>query len=422
MSPPAYRFEDFELDLDRFQLRRADQTVNTEPQVLEVLAYLVANRIRLVPKAELLDNVWGDRFVSESALTSRVKAARRAIGDDGRTQRLIQTVHGRGYRFVGDVVEVGAPTTQVTQEIRYAASPDGVRVAFAVAGDGPPLVKAANWLTHLDLEWESPVWSHWLHGLAARFRLIRYDERGCGLSDWKVDEFTFDAWVDDLEVVVDSVGIDRFPLLGVSQGGAVAVAYAVRHPERVTHLILSGAYARGRLARAETPEEREEAAVDLEVARVGWRREDESFRLVFASQFLPDGTTELWHAFNQLQRATTSVDNVVKFLDVFARINVLDAAPQVSCPTLILHSRGDLRVPVSQAIELAASIPNSRLVLLDSRNHILTEGEPAWQTFLAEIDRFLAREMTFSPPSSQRRQRERENQTARPEGLEPPTS
>ncbi len=135
MSPPAYRFEDFELDLDRFQLRRADQTVNTEPQVLEVLAYLVANRIRLVPKAELLDNVWGDRFVSESALTSRVKAARRAIGDDGRTQRLIQTVHGRGYRFVGDVVEVGAPTTQVTQEIRYAASPDGVRVAFAVAGE-----------------------------------------------------------------------------------------------------------------------------------------------------------------------------------------------------------------------------------------------------------------------------------------------
>ncbi len=391
MSPPAYRFEDFELDLDRFQLRRGELTVNTEPQVLEVLAYLVVNRGRLVPKDELLDNIWGDRFVSESALTSRVKAARRAIGDDGRTQRLIRTVHRRGYRFVGDVVVVGAPSKPVTQEIRYVTSPDGVRVAFAVAGEGPPLVKAANWLTHLDLEWGSPVWSHWLHQLADRFQLIRYDERGCGLSDWNVDEFTFDAWVDDLELVVDSVGIDRFPLLGISQGGAVAVAYAVRHPERVSKLILAGAYARGRLARAETPEERDEAALNLELARVGWRREDESFRQVFAGQFLPDGSAELWHAFNELQRATTSVDNVVKFLEVFAQINVLDAAPQVSCPTLILHSRGDLRVPVSQAMELAATIPNSKLVLLDSRNHILTEGEPAWQTFIDEIDRFLVR-------------------------------
>ncbi len=269
MSPPAYRFEDFELDLDRFQLRRGNQTVNAEPQVLEVLAYLVINRGRLVPKDELLDNIWGDRFVSESALTSRVKAARRAIGDDGRTQRLIRTVHRRGYRFVGDVVEVGAPSKSVTQEIRYVTSPDGVRVAFAVAGEGPPLVKAANWLTHLDLEWWSPVWSHWLHQFAERFQLIRYDERGCGLSDWDVEEFTFDAWVDDLELVVDSVGIDRFPLLGISQGGAVAVAYAVRHPERVTKLILAGAYARGRLARAETPEERDDAAVNLEVAPRG---------------------------------------------------------------------------------------------------------------------------------------------------------
>jgi len=390
VSAPVYRFEDFELDLDQFQLRRGEEILAAEPQVLEVLAHLVANRGRLVSKAELLDSVWGDRFVSESALTSRIKAARRAVGDDGRNQRLIRTVHGRGYRFVADVIEMGARPTPASQEIRYCVSPEGVRVAYAIAGEGPPLVKTATWLTHLDREWHSPVWAHWLRGLAQRFRLIRYDQRGCGLSDWEVNEFSLKAWVDDLELVVDSVGVDRFPLLGVSQGGAVAIAYAATHPERVTHLILSGAYGQGRLARARTQEEREEAAVDLEVARVGWRRDDESFRQVFASQFLPDGTAELWHAFNDLQRATTSVENVVKFLEVFARIDVLSVAATVRCPTLILHSRGDLRVPEAQARQLAALIPDSRLALLDSRNHILTENEPAWPVFLAEVDRFLS--------------------------------
>jgi pimeloyl-ACP methyl ester carboxylesterase len=164
----------------------------------------------------------------------------------------------------------------------------------------------------------------------------------------------------------------------------------VRHPDKVTHLVLSGAYARGRLARAETPEQRAEAALDLDVARVGWLRDDSAFRQVFASQFLPDATQELWDAFSYLQRATTSIDNVVRFLDIFGRIDVSRLAPRVRCPTLILHSRGDLRVPESQARELAALIPDSRLVLLDSRNHILLRHEPAWPVFLTELDRFLA--------------------------------
>ncbi len=396
MTTAVYRFEDCELDLHQFELRRGGEVIHVEPQVLDVLVHLIANRDRLVTKAELLDAVWGDRFVSESALTSRLKEARRAVGDDGQQQRVIATVHGRGYRFVAQVVEHadGAAaikaTTGVRQDIRYCVSSDGVCVAYATAGDGAPLVKAANWLTHVELDWDSPIWGHWLHGLAQGRHLIRYDERGCGLSDWDVADFSFDAWVDDLELVVDTVGVERFPLLGVSQGGAVAIAYAVRHPERVTHLILSGAYGRGRLVRAETEDERDEAALDLDIARVGWRRNDDTFRLVFASQFLPDGTRELWGAFNELQRATTSIDNVVKFLEVFARIDVSRLAPKVRCPTLILHSRGDLRVPQSQARELAALIPGSRLVMLNSRSHILTEHEPAWPVFLAEIERFLA--------------------------------
>jgi pimeloyl-ACP methyl ester carboxylesterase/DNA-binding winged helix-turn-helix (wHTH) protein len=390
----VYRFEDCELDPRRFVIRRAGEEVHVEPQVFEVLTHLLANRDRVVPKTELLDVVWGGRFVSESALTSRLKAARRAVGDDGRQQRVIATVHGIGYRFVAPVSEVGvtpAPAVRRPQEIRYCLSPDGVHIAYALSGEGEPLVKAANWLTHLDLEWSSPIWSHWIEALSDRHRLIRYDERGCGLSDWVVTDFSLDAWVEDLELVVDSAGLDRFGLLGISQGGAVAIAYAVRHPERVSRLVLAGAYCRGRLARAETDEQRQEAELDLAIGRVAWRREDAVFRQVFASQFLPEAPRELWDAFNDLQRATTSTENVVRFLDTFAHIDVSGDAGRVRCPTLILHSRRDLRVPEAQARELAALIPDSRLTFLDSGNHIVTADEPAWPVLRTEIDRFLDR-------------------------------
>jgi pimeloyl-ACP methyl ester carboxylesterase/DNA-binding winged helix-turn-helix (wHTH) protein len=409
----VYRFADCQVDPRQFELRRGGAVVHVEPQVFTLLTHLIEHRDRVVAKTELLDAVWGGRFVSESALTSRVKMLRRAVGDDGNSQRVIATVHGVGYRFVA-TVELVAPAVTATpaapvepvvepvvpvaerppQQIRYCTSPDGVRVAYAISGTGPPLVKVANWLTHLDLEWSSPIWSHWIDGLARRHTLVRYDERGCGLSDWEVRDFSFDAWVNDLELVVDAAGLDRFPLLGVSQGGAVAVAYAVRHPERVSHLVLAGAYCRGRFARASTPEEREEAALDLQLGRIGWRHDDPTFRQVFASQFLPDGDRALWDAFNDLQRATTSTENVVRFLEVFADIDVSALAPHVRCPTLILHSRGDLRVPRSQAQELAALIPDSELRFLASGNHILAAGEPAWPAFLGEIGRFLGADVT----------------------------
>ena len=278
----------------------------------------------------------------------------------------------------------------IDQQVRYCQSADGVRIAYAVAGDGPPLVKAATWLTHLRVEWASPIWSRRLQDLAMHRRLIRYDQRGCGLSDWDVADFSIDAWVDDLELVVEAAGVERFPLLGLSQGGAVAIAYAVRHPERVTHLVLCGAYCRGRLVRATTPHAREEATLDLDAARIGWRRDDDAYRQAFAAQFLPDGTREVWDAFNDLQRTATSIDNAVKFLDVFAHIDVSALAPNVRCPTLVLHSRDDLRVPDSQAREIAALISDSRLVLLDSANHVLLPEEPAWPVLLAELDHFLA--------------------------------
>ena len=250
-------------------------------------------------------------------------------------------------------------------------------------------MKAANWLSHLDHDWLSPVWRPWLDELSRARTLVRYDERGCGMSDWDVERFELDAWVEDLEVVVDTVGLDRFPLVGLSQGGAVAIAYAVRHPERVRRLVLVGAYAQGRLVRATTEAERREAALDIELARVGWRRDDAVFRQVFTSQFLPDGPAELWQAFDELQRGTTSAENAGRFLEAFAHLDVADLAPEVRCPTLILHGRGDRRVPLWCARQLATLIPDSRLVTLGTSNHILTSGEPAWAELLDELDDFL---------------------------------
>lgn len=275
------------------------------------------------------------------------------------------------------------------QRIRICSTPDGTNLAYAVSGDGPPLVKAANWMTHLDYDWESLVWRHWNEGLSRHHTLVRYDERGCGLSDWQVGRFTFDAWVDDLASVVDAMNLERFPLLGISQGGAVAIAYAVRHPERVSRLVLFGAYAQGRGVRATTEEERREADLHLELARVGWGTGDPTFRQVFTSQFMPDGTREQWEAFNELQRRTCSADNAARFMDVFANIDVTGLAPLVDCPTLIMHSRNEIRVPFSNARELAAMIPNSQLVPLESRNHILIHPEPAWDRFLTETETFL---------------------------------
>ncbi|AWT54811.1 alpha/beta fold hydrolase [Mycolicibacterium smegmatis] len=421
-----WRFDDFVLDTGRFELRRGDEVIRVEPQVFDVLTQLIVNHERVVTKVELFDTVWGGRFVGEAALTSRIKAARRALGDDGESQRYIRTIRGRGYQFVGtllpddagdgvnapmraqplqqheavaldtaDTAEGSAEPVEPVeppprQHIAFCRAGDGVRLAYAVVGEGPPLVRAANWMTHLGYDIESPVWSHWVRDLSRNHTFIRYDERGCGLSDWEAADFSFDDWVADLESVVEALGLERFPLLGVSQGGAVAVAYAARHPERVSRLVLCGAYARGRAVRAVGDEEKRAAALDLELARVGWGRDDPAFRQVFAAQFLPDGTRADWAAFDQLQRRTTSPENAVRFLEAFGRIDVRDEARELRCPTLVMHSRDDHRVPVRFGEELAALIEDARMVALDSNNHLLTGTEPAWQVFRQELEGFLA--------------------------------
>ena len=395
-----YSFDEYELDTRRHELRRAGARQHVEPQVFDVLAHLFASRDRVVPKEELLDGVWGHRYVAPTTLNSRIKAARQAVGDDGATQRVIRTIHGLGFRVVADVAEVGSvpahsggartidPRPQ--QDIRFCTASDGVRIAYATSGAGPPLVKPANWITHLEYDWESPVWRHWLRELSREHTLIRYDERGCGLSDREVPNLAFETWVHDLEAVVDAAGLDRFPLLALSQGCAVAIEYAVRHPERVSHLVLYGGYAQGSIRRARSAAERREAEFVMEQIPLGWGRDNPAFRLFFAARFLPEGTQEQLHWFSELQRTTTSPEIAARLLSSVANLDVTELAPRVRAPSLVLHATGDSVVPFEQGRLLAALLPGARFVPLESRNHVLLEGEPAWSRFTDEVHRFLS--------------------------------
>lgn len=283
------------------------------------------------------------------------------------------------------------------QRIRFCRTDDGVRLAYAIAGDGPPLVKAPNYLTHLEYDWDSPVWRHWMHELASRWQLVRYDERGCGMSDLEVDDFSLDTWVADLEAVVDEVGLDRFPLLGISAGGPVAIAYAVRHPERVTKLVLYGSFARGRVQRSSAPAEFREAELLLEMMEVGWGQDNPAFRRVFTTLFMPQGTLDQLAWFDELQRITTPTANAIRFERAFWDLDVRTLASRVAAPTLILHARDDAMCPFEGARELAGLIPNSELVPLEGHNHVLLEHEPAWPRFLAAVTDFLDQPV---PPAS----------------------
>lgn len=274
------------------------------------------------------------------------------------------------------------------QSIAFCRSSDGVRIAYATVGAGPPLVKAANWLNHLELDWQSPIWGRTFQKLSEGRTFIRYDERGNGLSDWDVDEISFEAFVRDLEAVVDTLGLERFPLLGMSQGCAVSIAYAVRHPHRVSALVLIGGYASGWRIGA-SPEEQERRQAVMTLTRLGWGTNNPAYRHIFSQTFMPDGTPEELAWFDEFQRQTTSPENAVRFQDAFGDIDVRDLLAQVRVPTLVLHARHDRRISLEQGRELAINIPDARFVPLESQSHILLGHEAAWPVCMDEIDRFL---------------------------------
>jgi pimeloyl-ACP methyl ester carboxylesterase/DNA-binding CsgD family transcriptional regulator len=282
---------------------------------------------------------------------------------------------------------------RVKQHVRFCTATDGVRLAYAVHGSGPPLVRVATWLSHLELDWESPVWRHWLTRLGERHTLVRYDERGCGLSDMNVGDPSVDVWIGDLETVVDAAGLERFALLGVSQGAAIAVAYAARHRDRVSDLVLYGGYARGRRFRGQADDE------DAIVAaiRAGWNTPNPSFRRVFSMLFLPNGTPEQMGWYEDLLWRSTTAETAIGLFRARGGLNVSELAPQVRARTMVMHARDDRVVPVEEGRLLAALIPDAHFVLLESANHILLEHEPAWGVFLTEIEAFVGTDTKPSP-------------------------
>jgi pimeloyl-ACP methyl ester carboxylesterase/DNA-binding CsgD family transcriptional regulator len=279
------------------------------------------------------------------------------------------------------------PATGVDQQIRFCRAPDGVRLAYATHGSGPPLVVVSCWLSHLQHDWQSPVWRHFLDDLGAISTLVRYDERGFGMSDWDVADFSLDARLADLETIVDAAGLPRFALLGMSGGSPVALAYAATHPERVSRLVLYGTASAYR--RRWGPQRMAEEEVYRQLIRVGWAKPDPDFRRVFTTQFIPDATAEQMHWFDDLQRMATSPENAVVSRIARHDTDVGDVLPTITAPTLILQATGDRVTGFEPGPDQAARIPGARLVPLESANHILLADEPAWRVFLAEVGAFL---------------------------------
>jgi len=276
------------------------------------------------------------------------------------------------------------------QDIRFCTAPDGVNLAYATSGGGPPLVRVANWLTHLELDWESPIWSHWFQEFSRDHTLIRFDHRGSGLSDRNIEEQSVEAWVQDLETVIEDAGIDHFPLLGLSQGGAVALTYAARHPERVSHLIIFGSFALGNLTDIIPSKLKREAKVLKEIIEVGWGRGDtEAFHRIFIDLFMPQASEKEYRYLAELQRKSTTPAMAAQLWQAFNQIDVKNLAEKVDVPTLILHAKGDKLVPFEAGRRLASLIPDARFIPLKGENHILLEDEPAWDRFLAEVRNFI---------------------------------
>ena len=400
----VYEFGPFRLEPSEHRLVREGRSIPLSGKAFETLRVLLERPGTLVLKKDLMSTVWPETAVEENNLDRAISAVRKALGESSTSRQYIETVPRKGYRFVAEVRQLeqlgSVPLQPVLtgrlpskplappQQIGFCKAEDGVRIAYATAGDGPPLVKAANWLNHLEFEWESPVWRHWVRELVRHHRLIRYDERGCGLSDWDVKDISFDAWVRDFEIVVSTLDLDRFALLGISQGAAIAIAYAVKHPEKVSHLVLYGGYARGWAKRGSQEEIERKHALNT-LIRLGWGRDHPVFRQMWTTLYIPEGTLEQMQWFNDLQRITASPENAVRFSCAFGNIDVVDLLPRVQMPTLVFHCNQDAAVPFEEGRLVAANIAGAKFVPLASRNHLLLGSEPAWNVFVRELSEFL---------------------------------
>jgi DNA-binding winged helix-turn-helix (wHTH) protein/pimeloyl-ACP methyl ester carboxylesterase len=396
-----YVFEDFCLDAGRRELRRGSELVSIEPLVFDLLEFLLRTRDRVVSKDNLIASVWHGRIVSESTLTSRMNAARQALGDSGQQQRLIRTISRKGFRFVGEVRELehrqmngpppAAPIVDAMankQAVTFCRTRDGVGIAVARVGSGPPLVRTNYLVSHIEYDWDYPYHGPLLQRLARQWEVTRYDGRGMGLSDRDVREISLETHIADLEAVVDTLKLERFSILGISAGAATAIAYASRHPDRVSNLVLYGGYALGRNKR-HSPQTTEEARAFVTMLRSGWGDTNSVFWRAFSSFFISNATNEQLRHFLEYQFVATTMENAIKARMAVDDIDITAHLANLRAPAIIFHCLRDTLVPFEQGRLLGASIPNAKFVALDSANHLLLAQEPAWEKFVGDMEAFL---------------------------------
>jgi DNA-binding winged helix-turn-helix (wHTH) protein/alpha-beta hydrolase superfamily lysophospholipase len=390
-----YQFADCQLDARAHVLMRDGQEVHCEPQVFDLLVLLATRAPALVSYDDMIRDIWKGRIVSDSTLAARVAAARAAVGDDGKRQAVIRTVPRRGVQLAvpvtigtNDAIHAAPSRQAARQIIRYTCSRDGTGLAWAEMGDGPPLLRAGHWLSHLEHDLHSPIWRPLLDRQSAGRRLVRYDPRGTGLSDRDVDfsRVCVEDLADDLEAVADAAGLDRFPIYAISQSVPVALTFAARHPDRVSRMILHNGLVQGSTARGE-PEKTETMVAMI---RSGWGIPDSPFMRAVATVFAPRSTPEELESLVHLQTVSATPENAAEIRRVVGEIDVLDRLDKITCPVLIMHSSGDAVQSPDQSKLMARGLKDAQFQSWDSNNHMLVPSDPIWDSVVTEFDRFLS--------------------------------
>ncbi len=385
------------LDLEDGTVSSGPDQTKLTPKAAEVLACLIRNEGAVVSRNEILTDVWQGLHVSPDLVREYVFEIRKALGDSASQPKYIETVGRRGFRVIGPISIRQDRTPQITAGghqpvhlpvVRFCASQDGTSIAHAVSGQGYPLLFAGSWMTHLEMDWQSPAYGDYIRHLSERFQVIRYDQRGNGLSQWSEVELNFERLVDDMEAVVETYGHEKLAILGMSQGASVAIAYALRRPERVSHLVLNGGYARGRKQRGNEADQAESEAL-VSLIRHSWGNENPAIRQILTTLFMPEASQEQMQWFNDFQKLCGPAENIARFRALFDDMNVTRLLPQLTTPTLVLHSDRDSVAPLSEGKLLASQIKGSSFVQLNSPNHMLFESETDFLRMIENIDRFV---------------------------------
>jgi pimeloyl-ACP methyl ester carboxylesterase len=384
------------LNPDDGSLSSDEDMVSLSPRAVEVLKCLLLRPGRIVSREDILEEAWAGLSVTPDLVREYVFEIRKALGDDARKPTYVETVGRRGFRLIGPVSLLSPDTPGAIAAapdplpvVKFCHSKEGTSIAYARSGAGYPLLFSGSWMTHLDKDWENPAYGDYIRQLSDGFTVIRYDQRGNGLSQWSGTDLSFEGMVDDMEAVVDQSGHDQVAILGLSQGASVSIAYALRHPHRVSHLVLSGGYARGRKQRG-NPAEHEESEALVNLIRHSWGNENPAIRQILTTLFMPEASRQQMQWFNDFQNLCGPADNIAQFRAMFDDINVTDLLGKIDIPTLVVHSDKDAVAPLSEGKLLASQIPNASFVQLNSPNHMLFATEPDFPRMITAIRRFIA--------------------------------